>query len=121
MKVGSRNKIENSTDSTGHSKLSTVLLKADTGADVNLMNKQTFDQLFGDKGLLQWTPIRMENYGNSAVKVLGMFHTSQMEGQGLQLFYVTDCDRSPNLLSRDACYILGVLKPCYTGKFHTFY
>ena len=31
-----------------------------------------------------------------------------------QLFYVTDCDRSPNLLSRDACYTLGVLKPCYT-------
>ena len=31
-----------------------------------------------------------------------------------QLFYVTDCDRSPNLLSRNACYTLGVLKPCYT-------
>ena len=27
---------------------------------------------------------------------------------------MTDCDRSPNLLSRDACYILGVLKACYT-------
>ena len=27
---------------------------------------------------------------------------------------MTDCDRSPNLLSRDACYILGVLKSCYT-------
>ena len=27
---------------------------------------------------------------------------------------MTDCDRSPNLLSRDACYILGVLKLCYT-------
>ena len=27
---------------------------------------------------------------------------------------MTDCDRSPNLLSRNACYILGVLKPCYT-------
>ena len=38
-----------------------------------------------------------------------------MERQGLQqLFYVTHCDRSPNLLSRDACYTLGVLKPCYT-------
>ena len=36
-----------------------------------------------------------------------------MEGQGLQLFYVTDCDKSPNLLSRDACYTLGVLKPCF--------
>ena len=31
-----------------------------------------------------------------------------------QLFYVTNCDRSPNLLSHDACYTLGVLKPCYT-------
>ena len=31
LKLGSRNKIENSTDSTGHSKLSTVLLKADMG------------------------------------------------------------------------------------------
>ena len=30
-----------------------------------------------------------------------------------QLFYVTDCDRSPSLLSRDACHTLGVLKPCY--------
>ena len=37
------NKMENSTDSTVCSKCSTVLLKADTGADVNLMNKQTFD------------------------------------------------------------------------------
>ena len=27
---------------------------------------------------------------------------------------MTDCDKSPNLLSRDACYTLGVLKPCYT-------
>ena len=35
-----------------------------------------------------------------------------MEGQGLQTIVL--CDRSPNLLSRDACYILGVLKPCYT-------
>ena len=68
--------MENSTNSTGCSlSCSTVLLKADTGADVNLMNKQTFNQLFGKaKDLLQLTPIRMENYGNSAVKVLGMFH-----------------------------------------------
>ena len=52
-----------------------VLLKADTGANVNLMNRQTFDQLFGEaKEVLQLTPIRMENYGNTAVKVLGMFH-----------------------------------------------
>ena len=109
-----RNKMENSTDST---KCSTMLLKADTRADVNLMNKQTFDQFFGKaKDLLQLTPIRMENYGNSAVKVLGMFHAFLRWKDKVykQLFYVTNCDRSSNLLSRDACYTLGVLKPCYT-------
>ena len=94
-----------------------VLLKADTGANVNLMNRQTFNQLFGKaKDLLQPTPIRMENYGNSAVKVLGMFYVFLRWKDKVykQLFYITDCDRSPNLLSRGACYTLGVFKPCYT-------
>ena len=51
---------------------STVLLKADTGADINLMNRKTFNQLFGGaKEVLKLTPIKMENYGNTAVKVLG--------------------------------------------------
>ena len=115
---GSRdwNNMENSTKSTTCSSQS-VLLKADTGANVNLMNKLTFNQLFGKaKGVLQLTPIRMENYGNTAVKVLGMFHAFLRWKDKVykQLFYITDCDRSPNLLSRDACYTLGVLKPCYT-------
>ena len=112
-----KNKMEHSTDSTSRTKCSTVLLKADTGADVNLMNRQMFNQLFGQaKDLLQLTPIRMENYGNSAVKVLRMFHAFLRWKDKVykQSFYVTDCDRSPNLLSRDACYTLGVLKPCYT-------
>ena len=93
----------------------TVLLKADTGADVNLMSRQMFYQLFGTAKVLQPTLIRMENYGNSAVKVLGMFHAFlRWKGKVYkQSFYVTDCDRS-NLLSRDTCYTLGVLKPCYT-------
>ena len=112
-----RNKMGNSTSSAGHSDCSTMLLKADTGADVNLMNRKTFDQLIGEaRGVLQLTPIRMENYGNTAVKVLGMFHAFLRWKDKVykQLFYITDCDRSPNLLSRDACYTLGVLKPCYT-------
>ena len=93
------------------------MLKADTGADVNLMNRKTFNQLFGEaKEVLKLTPIKMENYGNTAVKVLGMFHAFLRWKDKVyrQLFYMTDCDRSPNLLSRDACYILGDLKLCYT-------
>ena len=42
---------------------STVLLKADTGADVNLMNRETFRQLFGEAKVLQLTPIKMETMG----------------------------------------------------------
>ena len=117
MTLRGRNKMEISTGSTGCTKCSTMLLKADTGADLNLMNRQTFDQLFGEaKEVLQLTPIRMEKYGNTAVKVLRMFHAFLRWKDKVykQLFYVTDCDRSPNLLSRDACYTLGVLKPCYT-------
>ena len=94
-----------------------MLLKADTGADVNLMNREMFNQLFGKaKDLLEPTPIRMENYGNSAIKVLGTFHAFLRWKDKVykQLFYITDCDRSPNFLSRDACYTLGVLKLCYT-------
>ena len=76
------NNVENSTKSTACSTQS-VLLKADTGTDVNLMNRKTFSQLFGEaKEVLQLTPIRMENYGNTAVKV---------EGQGLQTVIL--CDR----------------------------
>ena len=73
-----KNKTEYSINSTGSSKCSSstkiILLKADTGADVNLMNIQTFDSLFPDRGILQPSPIRMENYGNTGVKVLGKFH-----------------------------------------------
>ena len=105
------NNMENSANTT-HSP-QTVLLKTDTGADVNLMNRETFDQLFGQaKGVLQLTPIRMENYGNTAVKVLGRFRAFLRWKDRVykQLFYITDCDRSPNLLSRKT---LGVLKPFY--------
>ena len=75
------------------SPLSTVLLKADTGADVNLMNRKTFNQLFGGaKEVLKLTPIKMENYGNTAVKVLGMFHAFLRWKDKVykQLFFVTD-------------------------------
>ena len=99
-----------------------VLLKADTGADVNLMNKKTFDELFGQaKGVLQPTPLRMENYGNTAVKVLGMFHAFLRWKDKVYKQFIL-CDRSPNLLSRDACYTLGVLKTLlHCGKFHKFH
>ena len=53
---------------------------------------------------------------NSAVEVLGKFHAFlRWKGKVYrQLFYVTNANNSPNLLSRDGCYTLGVIKPCYS-------
>ena len=30
------------------------------------------------------------------------------------MFYVTNANASPNLLSRDGCYTMGILRPCYS-------
>ena len=95
----------------------TVLLKADMGADVNLMNSKTFDNLIKDRTVLKLTSLRMEAYGNNTmVTVLGKFHAF-LRWKGCvyrQLFYVTNTNTSPNLLSQEGCYTLGVLKPCYS-------
>ena len=98
-------------------KCPTVLLKADTGADMNLMNSTTYDRVIGDRSALQPTSLRMEAYGNNTVmEVLGKFHEFlRWKGRIYrQLFYVKNANASPNLLSRDGCYTLGVLKPCYS-------
>ena len=94
----------------------TVLMKADTGADVNLLNALTFDKIIRDRSLLQPSMLKMEAYGNSTVSVLEKFYMFlRWKGRVYkQLFYVTTANASPNLLSRDSCYTLGVLKPCYS-------
>ena len=76
-----------------------------------------FDKLIQGRTVLQLTSLRMKaNGNNSAVTVLGKFHTFlRWKGHVYrQLFYVTNANSSPNLLSRDGCYILEVLKPCYS-------
>ena len=98
-------------------KCPTVLLNADIGVDINLMNPTTFDRVIGDRSALKPTSLRMEAYGNNtAMEVLGKFHAFlRWKGRIYrQLFYVANDNTSPNLLSRDSCYTLGVLKPCYS-------
>ena len=94
----------------------TVLLKADTGADVNLLNFTTFDQIIDDRSILQPSTLSMETYGSSRVEVLGKFNTFlRWKGKIFrQPFYVTTANSSPNLLSREACYTLGVVRLCYS-------
>ena len=51
----------------------TFLLKADTRADVSLLNSTTFNKIIGDRSILQPSTLRMEAYGKSTVSVLGKF------------------------------------------------
>ena len=109
-----RNLVESS---TSNGKYPTVLLKADTGANVNLINSRTFDTLFNrDRTILQPSSLRMEASRNSAMEVLGKFHAFLKWKARVyrQLLYVTSVNNSPNLLSRDGCYTLSVIKPCYS-------
>ena len=53
----------------------TVLLKADTGADVNLLNLTTFDRIISDRSILQLSTQKMEAYRNSTAAVLEKFYT----------------------------------------------
>ena len=70
----------------------------------------------GNRTILQPSSLRMEAYGNSAVEVLGKFHAFlRWKGREYrQLFYVASVNNSPNLLLRDGCYTLSVIKPCYS-------
>ena len=59
-----------------------VLLKADTGADVNLMNRKTFNQLFGGaKETDTYQDGKLWKYCSESVRNVPCF--SQMERQGL--------------------------------------
>ena len=57
----------------------------------------------------------MEVYGNSTVDVLGKFFAFLRWKDKIyrQLLFMITSNASSNLLSRDGCYILGVLKLCY--------
>ena len=95
-------KVRNSAEG---SECPTVLLKADTGTDMNLLNVTTFDRIIGDRSILQPSTLKMEAYGNSTVDVLGKFYVFlRWKGRIYrQLFFVTTAKASPNLLSRDGC------------------
>ena len=83
-------------------KCPTVLLKADTGADMNLMNSIMFDKVIGDRTVLQLTSLRMEAYGNNTeFQGLGKFHAFLRWKNHVyrQFIYITNANTSPNLLS----------------------
>ena len=66
-----------------------LTLQADTGADMNAINKKTFIELFPDVELEESTQI-LQNFDKRLIKPIG----------------------SPNLLSRETTFLMGILKKC---------
>ena len=93
-----------------------LIVRVDTGADVNCMNETTFRRLF-PKVQLDVCPYEIQNFGNSTadISILGQFQTYlQFKGKKyLNTFIVTNANDCPNLLSHGATFRMGVLKPNY--------
>ena len=93
-----------------------LVVRVDTGADVNCMNEKTFRRLF-PKVKLSVCPHEIQNFGNSTadISILGQFRTYlQFRGEKyLTTFIVTNADDCPNLLSHGATFRMGVLLPNY--------
>ena len=96
-----------------------VVVRVDTGADVNCMNEKTFNELFPEVQL-SVCPHKIQNFGNSVadISILGQFHT-YLEFKGkkyLNTFIVTNANDCSNLLSYGAIFRMGILLPNYTEE-----
>ena len=93
-----------------------LVVRVDTGADVNCMNEKTFKKLF-PKVKLSVCPHEIQNFGNSIadISILDQFRTYlQFRGEKyLNTFIVTNANDCPNLLSHGATFRMGVLLPNY--------
>ena len=93
-----------------------LVVRVDTGADVNCMNEKTFKKLF-PKVKLSVCPHEIQNFRNSVadISILGQFRTYlQFRGEKyLNTFIVTNANDCPNLLSHGATFRMGVLLPNY--------
>ena len=93
-----------------------LVVRVDTGADVNCMNEKTFRRLF-PKVKLSVCSYEIQNFGNSIadISILGQFCTYlQFRGEKyLNTCIVTNANDCPNLLSHGATFRMGVLLPNY--------
>ena len=93
-----------------------IVVREDTGADINCMNEKTFNEIFPEVQL-SVCPHEIQNFGNSVadISIPGQFCT-YLEFRGekyLSTFIVTNANDCPNLLSYGATFRMGVLLPNY--------
>ena len=89
-----------------------LTLQADTGADANAINKKTFNEIFPDVELEESTYM-LQNFDKRLIKLIGSFRCFlRWKGHKYRVkFEVMGID-TPNLLSRETTFLMGILKKC---------
>ena len=89
-----------------------LTLQADTGADANARNKNTFNEVFPDVELEESTYV-LQNFDKRLIKPIGSFRCFlRWQGHKYRVkFEVMGID-TPNLLSRETTFLMGILKKC---------
>ena len=93
-----------------------LVLQADTGADVNAINKKTFDQLFPEVELEESTFI-LKNFDERLIKPIGSFRCFlRWKGHKYRVQIEVMGADTPNILSRETTFLMGILKKCYISE-----
>ena len=89
-----------------------LTLQVDTGADANAINKKTFNEVFPDVELEESIYV-LQNFDKSLIKLIGSFRCFlRWKGHKYRVkFEVMGID-TPNLLSRETTFLMGILKKC---------
>ena len=89
-----------------------LTLQADTGADMNAINKKTFTELFPDVELEESTHI-LQNFDKRLIKPFGSFRCFlRWKGHKYRVKFEVMGIETPNLLSRETTFLMGILKKC---------
>ena len=89
-----------------------LTLQADTGADMNAINKKTFIELFPDVEFEESTQI-LQNFDKRLIKPIGSFRCFlRWKGHKCRVKFEVMGIETPNLLSRETTFLMGILKKC---------
>ena len=89
-----------------------LTLQADTGADANAINKKTFNEVFPDVELEESTHV-LQNFDKRLIKLIGSFRCFLgWKGHKYRVKFEVMSIDTPNLLSRETTFLVGILKKC---------
>ena len=89
-----------------------LTLQADTGADANAINKKTFNEVFPDVELEESTYM-LQNFDKRLIKPIGSFRCFlRWKGHKYRVKLEVMGIDTPNLLSRETTFLMGILKKC---------